>query len=57
MGIMVYSLLWVMQDYVHQPYPRSALRRVLRLWHRNVFLSSEPGAPEKHGRYTLRFRV
>ena len=21
MGIMVYSLLWVMQDFVHQPYP------------------------------------
>ena len=23
MGIMVYSLLWVMQDFVHQPYFRS----------------------------------
>ena len=23
MGIMVYSLLWVMQDFVHQPYYRT----------------------------------
>ena len=32
MGIMVYSLLWVMQDFVHQPYgskatPRAALNQ------------------------------
>ena len=25
MGIMVYSLLWVMQDFVHQPYYRLLL--------------------------------
>ena len=23
MGIMVYSLLWVMQDFVHQPYVKA----------------------------------
>ena len=26
MGIMVYSLLWVMQDFVHQPYEGSGFR-------------------------------
>ena len=26
MGIMVYSLLWVMQDLYHQPYPSVELR-------------------------------
>ena len=26
MGIMVYSLLWVMQDFVHQPYGKSNTR-------------------------------
>ena len=25
MGIMVYSLLWVMQDFVHQPYGDACL--------------------------------
>ena len=27
MGIMVYSLLWVMQDFVHQPYVRDQMVR------------------------------
>ena len=33
MGIMVYSLLWVMQDFVHQPYlkPQMPCKESLRL--------------------------
>ena len=39
MGIMVYSLLWVMQDFVHQPY----LSKTFRLRSRDLRGISERG--------------
>ena len=35
MGIMVYSLLWVVQDFVHQPYPY-----LIGLHYKGVYMGS-----------------
>ena len=44
MGIMVYSLLWVMQDFDHQPY---VLLYVIATRSGGVFYQAE-GLPEKN---------
>ena len=41
MGIMVYSLLWVMQDFVHQPYGSVKQSTVLGLSFRFGFRASD----------------
>ena len=35
MGIMVYSLLWVMQDFVHQPYGFPLCKTRNKFWGRD----------------------
>ena len=41
MGIMVYSLKWVMQDFVHQPYRKGSTR--VAMWSRRVLLGEMQG--------------
>ena len=45
MGIMVYSLLWVMQDFVHQPYDTSKESQVEAILERLKL--QWPGDPEQ----------
>ena len=60
MGILVYSLLWIMQDFVHEPYyPSCISQRPFAKEHQETLRSparSEPKEPEIHISLNKSFR-